>query len=185
MQGDDDLSRIGASLPEHLLEEFDEILKRRGYTSRSEGIRDAIRIYNSNNQWITETADERKGVITVIYDFRNQHLLFSVHDILLNRQDLIRISLRRYISRNRCIEILLVQGGGTQIKELLDELMSLKALEMVKLTVIPLDLPVDIQDPVRFRPGKSAGFHDTLHANTTNSESTYSTVASESDRQKM
>lgn len=183
MQGDDDLSRIGASLPEHLLAEFDEILKRRGYTSRSEGIRDAIRIYNSNNQWRTDTAEERKGVLTVMYDLRNQDLLFSVHEILLNRQDLIRISLRRYISRNRCLEILLVQGGGTQIKELIDQLMALKALEMVKLTVIPLDLPADNQDPVRYRPSKSAGLHETLHSNTTNSESPYSTVGSESHHQ--
>ncbi|PKG32079.1 ribbon-helix-helix protein, CopG family [Methanoregula sp.] len=185
MQGDDDLSRIGVSLPEHLLGEFDEILKCRGYTSRSEGIRDAIRIYNTNDQWRTDTADERKGVLTVIYDFRNQHLLFSVHDILLNRQDLIRSSLRRYISKNRCLEILLVQGGGTQIKELLDHLMALKALEMVKLTVIPLELPVDRQDPARYRRGNVAGLYDPVHSDTTNPESTYSPVASESDHQRM
>jgi len=170
MQGDEDLSRIGVSLPEHLLGEFDEILKYRGYSSRSEGIRDAIRIYNSNNQWITETADERKGVVTVIYDFRNPHLFFSVHKILQDQQDLIRISLRRYISGNRCLEILLVQGNGTQIKNLLDHLMALNALEMVKLTIIPPDAPVDNHDPAPCRPGKTASSHDNVCCNTTNPE---------------
>jgi len=40
-----ELARIGVSLPENLLEKFDEIITKRGYSSRSEGIRDAIRGY--------------------------------------------------------------------------------------------------------------------------------------------
>ncbi|TFH46515.1 MAG: ribbon-helix-helix protein, CopG family, partial [ANME-2 cluster archaeon] len=35
-----DLSRIGVSLPENLLKKFDIIINNRGYSSRSEGIRD-------------------------------------------------------------------------------------------------------------------------------------------------
>jgi metal-responsive CopG/Arc/MetJ family transcriptional regulator len=35
--------RIGISLPENLLNMFDEIILQRGYSSRSEGVRDIIR----------------------------------------------------------------------------------------------------------------------------------------------
>ncbi|MDD1696360.1 MAG: ribbon-helix-helix protein, CopG family, partial [Methanoregula sp.] len=45
MTMDSDLSRIGISLPSHLLDKFDDIINQRGYSSRSEGIRDAIRTY--------------------------------------------------------------------------------------------------------------------------------------------
>ena len=37
------LMRIGISLPGELLDKFDKSLQKRGYSSRSEGIRDAIR----------------------------------------------------------------------------------------------------------------------------------------------
>jgi hypothetical protein len=40
------LMRIGISLPGKLLDKFDKSLLKRGYSSRSEGIRDAIRTYN-------------------------------------------------------------------------------------------------------------------------------------------
>jgi CopG family nickel-responsive transcriptional regulator len=40
-----ELSRIGVSLPSNLLTSFDKILNSRGYSLRSEGIRDAIRSY--------------------------------------------------------------------------------------------------------------------------------------------
>jgi CopG family nickel-responsive transcriptional regulator len=39
------LMRIGVSLPANLLSRFDAIINQRGYSSRSEGIRDAIRDY--------------------------------------------------------------------------------------------------------------------------------------------
>jgi hypothetical protein len=44
MSGDTELSRIGISLPKNLLDKFDEILALRGYSSRSEGIRDSYEI---------------------------------------------------------------------------------------------------------------------------------------------
>jgi len=56
--------RIGISLPENLLNKFDEIIMNRGYSSRSEGIRDAIRNYIVNFEWMSDVEGERVGVIT-------------------------------------------------------------------------------------------------------------------------
>ncbi|MDD3399093.1 MAG: ribbon-helix-helix protein, CopG family, partial [Candidatus Methanomethylophilaceae archaeon] len=56
-----DLSRIGISLPKNLLDKFDEILNYRGYSSRSEGIRDAIRSYITYYQWMSDVKGERQG----------------------------------------------------------------------------------------------------------------------------
>lgn len=41
------LLNVGISLPDALLDEFDEFIEKRGYSSRSEGIRNAIRSYIS------------------------------------------------------------------------------------------------------------------------------------------
>jgi len=65
---DNELSRIGISLPKHLLDRFDEIINYRGYSSRSEGIRDAIRNYIQHYKWMADVKGERQGVITIIYD---------------------------------------------------------------------------------------------------------------------
>ena len=39
------MMRISMSLPKKLLADFDEVLKERGYQSRSKGIRDALQDY--------------------------------------------------------------------------------------------------------------------------------------------
>ena len=66
MVGDSDLSRIGISLPENLLNKFDSIIDKRGYSSRSEGIRDAIRSYITYYEWMNDVEGERQGVITMV-----------------------------------------------------------------------------------------------------------------------
>jgi len=57
--------RIGVSLPENLLKKFDEIILQRGYSSRSEGIRNSIRNYIVNYEWMSDVKGERVGVITI------------------------------------------------------------------------------------------------------------------------
>ena len=49
-----DINRIGVSLPENLLKNFDGIILQRGYSSRSEGIRDAIRNYIVSYEWMSD-----------------------------------------------------------------------------------------------------------------------------------
>ena len=38
-----ELARIGIAIPEDLLEEFDRLIKKRGYKTRSEAVRDLVR----------------------------------------------------------------------------------------------------------------------------------------------
>ena len=49
---EENITRIGVSLPKNLLEEFDNIIRTRGYSSRSEAIRDAIRNYIMEYKWL-------------------------------------------------------------------------------------------------------------------------------------
>ncbi len=45
------LVRFGVSLPEHLLKEFDQWRKERGYFNRSEALRDLIRESLVKREW--------------------------------------------------------------------------------------------------------------------------------------
>ncbi len=54
-----ELMRIGISLPDTLLSKFDEIVEKRGYSSRSEGMRDAIKSYISHYEWVNNVKGYR------------------------------------------------------------------------------------------------------------------------------
>ena len=134
-----DLSRIGVSLPSNLLNEFDKILNTRGYSSRSEGIRDAIRTYIQYFKWMAEVNGMRQGVITLVYDHHQRGLVSAITDIEHDYMNLIQASLHAHVSHARCVEVLLVKGEAQDVKAVAERLMAQKGVETVKLTTIPLE----------------------------------------------
>jgi len=136
---ENDLSRIGVSLPSNLLQNFDQILKTRGYSSRSEGIRDAIRSYIRYHKWMADLSGPRQGIITLVYDHHQRGLVAAITDIQHDFMDLIQVSLHSHVSHTRCVEVLLVKGDAQQVKGIAERLMAQKGVETVKLTTIPLE----------------------------------------------
>jgi CopG family nickel-responsive transcriptional regulator len=139
MTMEEDLSRIGISLPKNLLDRFDEILNYRGYSSRSEGIRDAIRTYITYYKWMSDVKGEREGVITMVYEHDQRNLLVTLTDIQHEFNTIIKASLHSHVTHNRCLEVILVHGDGSQLKALAERLMSQKGVESVKLTTITIE----------------------------------------------
>ncbi len=135
---DNELSRIGISLPKNLLDKFDEIINYRGYSSRSEGIRDAIRNYITYYKWMSDVKGERHGVITMIYDHGQRNLLATLTDIQHEFMGIIQASLHSHVTHDKCLEVVLVRGDGSELKSLAERLMSQKGVEAVRLTTIPI-----------------------------------------------
>jgi CopG family nickel-responsive transcriptional regulator len=131
-----DLSRIGVSLPENLLEKFDEIITRRGYSSRSEGIRDAIRNYIRYYDWMSEVEGERIGILSMTYDHSQRGLLTSLQDLEHEFTTITRSAVHVHISHDECMEVILLQGDGKEIKAVAEKIIALKGLKNVKLTTI-------------------------------------------------
>jgi len=133
---DQDLTRIGISLPGNLLEKFDEIITKRGYSSRSEGVRDAIRGYIRYYAWMSEVEGERVGTISLVYDHNQRGLVNSLLDIEHEFGVIIRSSLHMHINHDMCMEVLLVRGEGRDVKAVTEKIMTLRGVKHVKLTTI-------------------------------------------------
>jgi CopG family nickel-responsive transcriptional regulator len=139
MTGDSELSRIGISLPKSLLDKFDDIINMRGYSSRSEGIRDAIRSYITYYQWMSDVKGERQGVITIVYDHEHRGLIQLLTEIQHDYMSIIQASLHSHVTHERCLEVILVRGDGADLKAIAERLMAQKGVESVKLTTIPIN----------------------------------------------
>jgi CopG family nickel-responsive transcriptional regulator len=139
MNPESELSRIGISLPKNLLDKFDAIISARGYSSRSEGIRDAIRSYITYYQWMADVKGERQGVITMVYDHEQRGLLQTITDIQHEYIHTIQASMHAHLSHDQCMEVILLRGDGVVLKTIAERLMSQKGVESVKLTTIPIE----------------------------------------------
>jgi len=129
-----ELMRIGVSLPEKLLKRFDEIILQRGYSSRSEGIRDAIRNYIVHYEWMTDVHGERVGVITLVYAHAQRGLVDNLTDIQHEFGSIIQSSLHVHLDRDNCLEVIVLKGDGMDVRKAAEKMMSLKGVKHVKLT---------------------------------------------------
>lgn len=136
---DNELTRIGVSLPENLLNRFDEIISKRGYSSRSEGIRDAIRGYIRYYEWMSGVEGERYGTISLTYNHHQRGLVDELADIEHEYIGTIQSTLHIHIDREQCLELIVLHGDGAKIKELAERLTALKGVKHVKLsTIVPV-----------------------------------------------
>jgi CopG family nickel-responsive transcriptional regulator len=133
---DIELSRIGVSLPENLLEKFDVIIRNRGYSSRSEGIRDAIRSYIRYYDWINDVKGLRAATITLVYNHRQRGIEDALGNIQHKYLNIIRSSIHIHLEHDHCMELIILQGDGIKIKEIYEDLIKHKGIQHVKLNTI-------------------------------------------------
>jgi len=135
---DQELMRVGISLPENLLNKFDEIILQRGYSSRSEGVRDAIRGYIVNFEWMSDVQGERVGVITIVYSHSQRGLEDNLTEIQHDFGGLIQSSLHVHLDHDNCLEVIVLRGEGQDVRKAAEKMMSLKGVKHVKLTTTSL-----------------------------------------------
>ena len=128
------LTRIGVSLPSNLLNKFDTIIRGRGYSSRSEGIRDAIRAYIVEYEWMERESGEEMGTITYIYDHNQRGLGDELTEAQHHYIDMIKSSTHVHLDDENCFEIIVMKGDAKKIKGLAEKIMSLKGVKHLKLT---------------------------------------------------
>jgi CopG family nickel-responsive transcriptional regulator len=129
-----ELMRIGVSLPEKLLTRFDDIILQRGYSSRSEGIRDAIRNYIVHYEWMSDVQGERVGVITLVYSHSQRGLVENLTEIQHDFGSIIQSSLHIHLDHENCLEVVVLKGDGQDVKKAAERMMALKGVKHVKLT---------------------------------------------------
>lgn len=130
--------RIGVSLPVNLLERFDEIILQRGYSSRSEGIRDSIRNYIVQFEWMSDVQGERVGVITIVYSHVQRGLEGNLTDIQHEFSSIIQSSMHVHLDHDNCLEVIVLRGEGKDVKTAAERMMALKGVKHVKLTTTSL-----------------------------------------------
>lgn len=131
------LMRIGVSLPGELLDKFDKALMKRGYSSRSEGIRDAIRTYNQHYEWMQQIKGTRAATISIVYDCSKKGVTSTMAEIQHEYMDMITSSVHFHMEGNLCFEVIIITGEGEKIVELAQRILSIKGVKHSRLTTVP------------------------------------------------
>lgn len=133
------VERVGVSFEPELLVKFDALILRKGYSNRSEAIRDLVR-KSLIEEKLRSTSGKAIGTITILYN----HDIGNVTDKLLHLQhhhhSEIQSTTHIHVDEHNCLEVLVVRGKSGEIIELADRIRAIKGVKHGELVLTRTDL---------------------------------------------
>ena len=128
------LSRIGVAIDTELLDKFDRLIAKRGYTNRSEAFRDLIRDELVEKMWESPESPV-VGTVTLVYDHHVHMLSEKLTDIQHDFHRSILSTLHVHLDHDHCLEVLVVRGKSAEVRKVADVLISTKGVKHGRLTI--------------------------------------------------
>ena len=100
-----ELQRFGVSIDSQLLTNFDRLIEAKGYTNRSEAIRDLIRDCLVEEEWQNEQG-AAVGSITMVYNHHLREMSDKLNDIQHQFHQQIISVLHVHLDAHNCLEVL-------------------------------------------------------------------------------
>jgi CopG family nickel-responsive transcriptional regulator len=133
------VERVGVSFEPELLAKFDILIQKKGYTNRSEAIRDLVRelIVRSD---VKEPGGRSIGTITILYNHDMGDVTNRLLHLQHHRHGEILATIHVHIDEYNCLEVLVVRGMTKHIIELADNIKAIKGVKHGELVLTKADL---------------------------------------------
>jgi CopG family nickel-responsive transcriptional regulator len=128
------LTIISISVPERLLERIDISVGERGFASRSEIIRQALRGFLREDKSLRDIEGKVVATITIIYERETNRERIS--NIQHDYGHVVSTFLHAHIDENYCLEVIVVKGEASLIRKLVDALRANEEISQIKTVVL-------------------------------------------------
>lgn len=123
---------ISITLPSELLKKFDDFTKTRGYYSRSEAFRDAIRSLIAESDLAKQETGLVAATIMITCDYERRDVDLRITEVRHEFDDVIVENVHRHIDEKYCLEIFIAQGKNERILDLLGRVRGMRGIQQVK-----------------------------------------------------
>lgn len=129
---------ISISLTSDLLKKLDWFMLGRGYSSRSEAIRDAIRDLLSE----FELGRFEKGKVTATITVISEHERHDVDERLMRlrheHDEIVSGNMHIHLGKMYCLEVFITEGEADKILNFIRRIRAMRGIQQVKYTIVPL-----------------------------------------------
>jgi CopG family nickel-responsive transcriptional regulator len=128
------IERVGVAFEPGLLRDFDQLIRDKGYASRSEAVRDLVRRSIMESAIKNDDADVI-GTLTIIYDHDAPGVTDRLLDIQHRHHGDIMSTVHIHVDESSCLEVLIVRGRSRAVRALADRIKALKGVKNGELVV--------------------------------------------------
>lgn len=133
------MQRVTITIDEELDAELARYMRARGYANRSEAIRDLARA--GLQQAATEVGGPRPCVAALIYvyDHEARDLPNRLTRDFHHRHDLAQATLHMHLDHDRCMEVTVLKGRGSDVQEFADHIIAERGVRHGHVVYLPAE----------------------------------------------
>jgi CopG family transcriptional regulator, nickel-responsive regulator len=128
------VTRFGVSMENELLEQFDKQIFLKGYSNRSEAIRDLVR-ENLIEETIKNENENAFGILTTVYDHHKHEIDEKLKDFQHEHFKSIISTTHIHLDHDNCLEVIILKDKAGKVKKIADKLLSFKGVKNGKLSL--------------------------------------------------
>ncbi len=129
---------ISITLPSGLLGKFDEFIKARGYYSRSEAFRDAIRSLIAEAEVAKLETGRVAATMMITCEYARRDVDLRMSEVRHEFDDVVVENFHRHIDQQYCLEVFIAEGDHQRVLELIGRIRGMRGIQEVKATFLPL-----------------------------------------------
>ena len=128
-----EIKRFGVSLNKEVLNNFDRLILKTGYSTRSKAIEDLIRDALVKHEW--GKGKNVAGIISVIYNHHKRGVVNAMLDVQHDFPNMIISSLHVHLDHDNCLEIIVTKGNARNIRKLQNAIKTIKGVKHCSLNI--------------------------------------------------
>lgn len=133
------MERFTISLDEDLALAFDQLIRSRGYTNRSEAIRDMLRQELEHTRLARQEAPYCVASLSYVYNHRERQLAERLTEHQHHAHDLVVSTMHVHLDHDHCLESVILRGATEEVRRFADRLSAERGVRHGQLNLIPVD----------------------------------------------
>ncbi|MFH0847874.1 MAG: CopG family ribbon-helix-helix protein [archaeon] len=129
---------VSVTLPSELLRDFGEFMKKRGYYSRSEAFRDALRSLMTEAEVVKAETGDISAIIMASCEIDRRDTDLRLSEIRHEFDDIVVENMHRHVRNKHCLEIFVAEGNNKRILDLVGRLRGMRGIQQAKVMFISL-----------------------------------------------
>jgi CopG family nickel-responsive transcriptional regulator len=133
------MERFTISIDEDLAKEFDHLIARRGYSNRSEAIRDLLRSHLEAARVRGEAGTYCVANLSYVYNHHERDLAERLTELQHSHHDLTVATMHAHLDHDNCLESVILKGPAGQVRSFADALVAERGVRHGQLNAVSVD----------------------------------------------
>jgi len=134
------MERFTISIDDELADAFDAFIKRRGYTTRSEAVRDVLRELLQRRDQTEDRNGYCVGSLSYVYNHHERQLCERLASLQHAHHDLSISTMHVHLDHEQCLETATLKGPAEAVRQFAQKLIAEKGVRHGQLNLVSVDL---------------------------------------------